>query len=88
MSTSFVCSSFLVRMNFPLILVLDIPQNSEQTTTLVATLNGTIHVVDPKSEKVLCSQVTGALLFTSYHTPSRVSIIMNLDLDLFNTWIV
>ncbi|KAL8119843.1 hypothetical protein AgCh_017097 [Apium graveolens] len=33
------------------------------------TLDGTIHLVDPKSKKVLLSQSTGALIYTSYHTP-------------------
>ncbi|KAL1833058.1 hypothetical protein ACET3Z_002709 [Daucus carota] len=42
---------------------------NDQTTTLVATLDGTIHLVDPKSEKVLWSQATGAPIYTSYHTP-------------------
>lgn len=42
---------------------------NEQTTTLVATLDGMIHLVDPKSEKVLWSQATGAPIYTSYNTP-------------------
>ncbi|KAL8115235.1 hypothetical protein AgCh_021898 [Apium graveolens] len=33
------------------------------------TLDGTIHLVDPKYEKVLLSQSTGAPIYTSYHTP-------------------
>ncbi|KAL8109074.1 hypothetical protein AgCh_025244 [Apium graveolens] len=48
--------------------LLSVP-NEQTTTTLVATLDGTIHLVDPKSEKLLWSQSTGAPIYTSYHTP-------------------
>lgn len=43
----------------------------ERATTLVATLDGTINLVDPMSEKVLWSYATGAPIYSSYHTPVK-----------------